>query len=75
MTPVHDSFPSPRSAPPGEGRRLHLIGPGALDRATGGDRYDARMVMELRSRGWEVTVHGVEGDLPRSDESARNALG
>ncbi|MDX1566999.1 MAG: glycosyltransferase family 4 protein [Longimicrobiales bacterium] len=59
----------PRKSP-----TLHLIGPGSLDRPTGGDRYDARMVTELRSRGWDVAVHGLEGEYPRTDGSAANAL-
>lgn len=43
---------------------LHLVVPGALEQRTGGYRYDARMVQELRGRGWQVTVHELPGRYP-----------
>jgi len=61
---------SPASGAP----QLNLVAPGSLDRPTGGDRYDARMVAGLRDRGWLVSVHGLEGDFPRWDGGARKAL-
>jgi len=38
--------------------------PGPLDQRTGGYLYDARMMSELRARGWEVVVHELEGEVP-----------
>jgi len=38
--------------------------PGPLDQRTGGYLYDARMMRELRARGWEVVVHELEGEVP-----------
>lgn len=55
-------------------RDLHFVVPGTLDRATGGDRYDARLVSGLRERGWSVGVHGIGGGFPRSDAEAEKAL-
>jgi glycosyltransferase involved in cell wall biosynthesis len=56
------------------GSHLHLVVPGALDQRTGGYLYDARMVEELRRRGWRVTVHSLEGRFPDPDPRARGSL-
>jgi glycosyltransferase involved in cell wall biosynthesis/SAM-dependent methyltransferase len=50
---------------------LHLVVPGPLDQRTGGYLYDARMVRELRARGWDLAVHELEGTFP--PEPAREA--
>lgn len=47
-----------------------MVVPGSLDRPTGGDRYDARMVAGLRNRGWKVAVHGLKGEFPGTEVSA-----
>jgi glycosyltransferase involved in cell wall biosynthesis/SAM-dependent methyltransferase len=46
--------------------------PGPLDQRTGGYLYDARMVRELRARGWQVEVHEVEGAFPPAVAPALN---
>lgn len=53
---------------------LHLVVPGALDQQTGGYIYDARMVGGLRSRGWRVAVHCLEGTFPDADAVAGASL-
>lgn len=53
---------------------LHLVVPGPLEQRTGGYLYDARIVRELRSAGWSVEVHSVDGRFPEADERARSSL-
>ncbi len=53
---------------------LHFIVPGPLGQRTGGYRYDARIVLELRDIGWRVSVHGLEGSFPDGDDRARSSL-
>lgn len=60
--------PAPSPSP------LHFVVPGSLDRPTGGDRYDARMVESLRQRGVPVRVHGIPGGFPRTDDLAKTGL-
>lgn len=48
---------------------IHLLSPGAPDQRTGGYRYNARLVAELRTRGHAVTVHELGGDWPFPRES------
>jgi glycosyltransferase involved in cell wall biosynthesis len=54
--------------------RLHFVVPGPLEQRTGGYLYDARMVQGLRARGWEITVHNLEGRFPDPDATARADL-
>lgn len=51
-----------------------LIVPGAPDQPTGGYRYDARIVEELRRLDWQVSVVGLPGRFPNADEEARRAM-
>ncbi len=53
---------------------LHFVVPGPLDQRTGGYRYDARIVRELRTLDWDVTVHPIEGAFPGGDPTARSSL-
>ncbi len=53
---------------------LALVVPGALDQRTGGYLYDARMVNQLRDRGWRVTVRELPGRFPTGDPEARRAM-
>jgi len=53
---------------------IDLIVPGPLDQQTGGYLYDARMVTELRERGWTVHVHSLEGRFPDPDSVAEESL-
>lgn len=53
---------------------LGFVVPGALDQPTGGYRYDARMIAELRELGWQVTVCELEGCFPGPDARAEQAL-
>ncbi len=55
-------------------RRLHLVVPGALDQATGGYRYDARVVDGLRELGWTVDVHELQGSFPDPGAAAEDRL-
>ena len=54
---------------------LAFMVPGALRQATGGYRYDARLVDGLRERGWRVEVHELAGRFPEGDDQARRSLG
>ncbi len=54
--------------------RLAVIVPGPLRQATGGYRYDARIVDGLRAIGWDVAVDELEGTFPEGDRPAREAL-
>lgn len=51
-----------------------LIVPGDPDQPTGGYRYDARIVDELRRLGWRIAVVGLPGRFPDADDEARRAL-
>lgn len=53
--------------------RLHLACPGAIDQPTGGYRYDAAIVRELRAAGHDVLVHELAGRHPLADDAARAA--
>jgi len=45
-------------------RTLHWLSPGDPGQRTGGYIYNARMVAELRDRGWTVEVHVLPGAWP-----------
>ena len=53
---------------------LDLLVPGDPARRTGGSLYDARIADGLRAAGWTVRVHGLHGDYPVADGTARRAL-
>lgn len=53
---------------------LHFVVPGPLDQRTGGYIYDARMVSGLRTLGWHVAVHSLEGRFPDADARASESL-
>lgn len=53
------------------GLDLTLIVPGNPDQRTGGYLYDARVVHELRRRGWSIRVIGLDGRFPETDDRAR----
>ncbi len=53
---------------------LTLIVAGDPGQLTGGYVYDARMVAELRRRGWRVAVTGLDGRFPDPDATARRSL-
>ncbi len=57
-----------------EPAELAWIVPGDPAQNTGGYRYDARIVAGLRARGWQVTVHGLDGRFPHADDTARRSL-
>nr|WP_240955862.1 glycosyltransferase family 4 protein [Wenzhouxiangella sp. XN79A] len=48
--------------------------PGDPTRRTGGSLYDARIAEGLRAAGWTVGVHGLDGDFPVADDTARRAF-
>jgi glycosyltransferase involved in cell wall biosynthesis len=50
---------------------LHFACPGPVDQPTGGYRYDAAILRELRDAGRAVTLHELEGSFPLADDSAR----
>ena len=50
---------------------IHFACPGAIDQPTGGYRYDAAIVRELRAAGREVVVHELTGSHPLADDDAR----
>ncbi|MCW4153042.1 glycosyltransferase family 4 protein [Halomonas sp. 18H] len=54
--------------------RLAFMVPGSLRQATGGYRYDARLIDGLRERGWQVDVHELAGQFPEGDDLARQSL-
>ncbi len=54
-------------------RRLAAIVPGKLDQATGGYRYLARMLAELRRTGWQIDLHELPGRFPDADRVAARA--
>lgn len=51
-----------------------MIVPGDPDQPTGGYRYDARIVAELRDHGRAVEVTGIAGRFPDADQQASAAL-
>ncbi|PMR67333.1 glycosyl transferase family 1, partial [Halomonas heilongjiangensis] len=53
---------------------LILIVAGDPGQLTGGYVYDARMVVELRRRGWRVAVTGLDGRFPDPDATAWRSL-
>lgn len=53
---------------------INFVVPGPLDQATGGYRYDARIVAGLRARGWQVDVAELDGRFPAPDAAAVHAL-
>ena len=55
-------------------RRCAFIVAGDPGQLTGGYRYDARVVDELRKCGWQVRVHGLKGRFPAPDTVAWRAL-
>ena len=52
----------------------HFLVPGALDRPTGGSRYDHTIVHGLRAAGRSVVVHELAGRYPEGDADARHAV-
>mgnify|MGYP006430265157 CR=1 FL=1 len=52
----------------------HFLVPGALDRPTGGSRYDQTIVTGLRAAGRSVVVHELPGRYPEGDATARQAV-
>ena len=46
-------------------RRLAVVVPGSIEQRSGGYEYDRRMISGLRSRGWVVDVHEIDGTFPR----------
>lgn len=53
------------------GRSCHFLIPGDWRQATGGYRYDRRIVRELRGAGWQVEVTQLGDGFPRPDAAAR----
>ena len=53
---------------------VHLIVAGDPQQLTGGYRYDAHIVDELRAQGREIRVHGLDGRFPLADGIAHKAL-
>lgn len=53
---------------------LHFIVPGAIDRPTGGSRYDREIVHALRDIGQPVRVYELSGHFPGSDRTAAVSL-
>ena len=53
---------------------LTLIVPGDPAQRTGGYLYDAKIVGELKSRGWSVEVIGLDGQFPIVDSKAREHM-
>ena len=52
-------------------RRVVFAVPGDLDTPTGGYAYDKRIIAELRTLGWEVSVLDLGNSFPRPDAQAR----
>jgi glycosyltransferase involved in cell wall biosynthesis len=52
-------------------RSLVLIVPGSLETRTGGYRYDRRIVLGLRERGWTVDVRELRDEFPFPTAAAR----
>jgi glycosyltransferase involved in cell wall biosynthesis len=52
---------------------LHFACPGPIDQPTGGYRYDAAILRELRVAGRGVTLHELPGRFPLADDVARAA--
>ncbi len=52
----------------------HFLVPGALERPTGGSRYDREIVRGLRQQGLAVAVSELPGRFPQGDETARAAI-
>ena len=46
------------------GPQLQFVLPGSLTEVTGGYQYDRRLIEGLRSLGWEITVHSLDGSFP-----------
>ena len=53
---------------------LAFIVPGALNRPTGGSRYDRHMVEGLQAAGLEIDVHSLGGQFPTPDQRASQAI-
>lgn len=53
---------------------LHFIVPGAIDRPTGGSRYDREIVQALRAAGQPVNVYELSGQFPGPDLAAADSL-
>lgn len=54
-------------------QQVHLIWPHDIDdprRPSGGDRYDRRLALGLRARGWDVHEYVVAGPWPELDPAA-----
>lgn len=51
-----------------------LMVAGSPDQRTGGYLYDAHVVSELRSQGWDIEVIGLDGHFPDADDVAYQAL-
>jgi glycosyltransferase involved in cell wall biosynthesis len=51
-------------------RALEFLIPGDICSATGGYVYDRRMVTELRTLGWTVTVHALDASFPHPTPAA-----
>ena len=52
----------------------YFLVPGALDRPTGGSRYDREIVQGLRRHGMPVAVSELPGRFPDADDCARKAV-
>lgn len=63
--------PTNRTSELGE---LHFIVPGAIDRPTGGSRYDREIVQALRDIGQPVRVYELSGHFPGPDRTAAVSL-
>jgi glycosyltransferase involved in cell wall biosynthesis len=56
---------------------VHFVVPDGIDdpgRPSGGNAYDRRLCVELRTRGWDVREHAAPGSWPRPDLSSRQSL-
>lgn len=56
---------------------VHVVAPDGLDdptRPSGGNRYNRRLLDELRATGWDVRVHVVGGSWPLPDHIALEQL-
>jgi glycosyltransferase involved in cell wall biosynthesis len=56
---------------------VHFVVPDGIDdpdRPSGGNAYDRRLCIELRSRGWDVREHAAPGSWPWPDLPARQSL-
>jgi glycosyltransferase involved in cell wall biosynthesis len=60
------------------GRTVHVVVPEGIDdpaRPSGGNRYDRRLVDELRTLGWQVHEHAAAGTWPDPSPADAHCLG